>query len=466
MIDILIKNGLVVSENKTIKADIAIEGEKIIAVGNNIDFAATEIIDASKKLVLPGLIDAHVHMGCASWNAVSPNDYYHCTMAGAIGGVTTIIDFALQVKGDSLVSTIEKFQAKANDSVAIDYGLHLSMTDVNPNTLSEIKDLIDIGVPSIKMFMTYRSHNIMVNDYDMLQICKYTNEYGGLPGAHCENNTIAEKLYEIFESKGNRNPYNHALAKPNYVEAEAINRALYLAKTTGSPFYVYHLSTKEGLEIIRESRRKGQKIIAETCHHYLTLNSDNLRREDGVNYLCSPPLRNNEDQEALWKGLTDGTIAVVSTDEAGFNSKDKSDAIAKSSLENVPNGLPGIEYRLPILFTKGVLNKRINIKQLVEVACVNPAKIFGLYPQKGAISPGSDADLIIIDPNHKKIINKETHAMKTDWSPYEGLEVTGYPIHTILRGKIIVKNYQFCGLKGYGKFIPGRITPQYIDNLW
>lgn len=445
------------------RADVAIKGERILAVGQ-VSPEAKRIIDAQGCYVMPGLVDAHVHMQCSAWNAVSPNDFFHGTVAAALGGVTTIVDFATQTRGRPMMEAMEKLRRQADEHTVVDYGMHLSITDARPETLQDIEDIIEYGIPSFKMFMTYRSHNIMLEDGEILEILCRIRECRGLAGVHAENDSIAARNYRRFEAEGHRSARYHALAKPNYVEAEAVNRALFLARIAGCQIYIYHLSTGEGAQLVRQARRAGQPVLAETCTQYLTLSRDLLDRPDGLHWLCSPPLRDRADQEMLWEALKDGTVAVISTDEAGFHARDK-DAAAGGSLENVPNGLPGVELRLPVIFTIGVLGGRVSLEQFVALNSTNPAQVFGYYPRKGVIAPGSDADLIVVDPTRAILLSRETQNMPVDWCAYEGMEVKGYPAYTILRGRVIVDNYSFCGSQGSGKFLPGCIDTRTLETL-
>lgn len=465
MIDLLIRGGQVVTPAGVSHTDVAVEGERIVAIGR-FDGHAHRVIEAQGLLVLPGLVDAHVHMHIASWNAVSPNDWYRGTVAAALGGVTTVIDFPTQTRGRPMMEVVEKYRKEAGSNTVIDYGLHMAITEATPATLCEIEHVVEYGIPSFKMFMTYRSHNIMVEDDEILEICQRVHDCGGLPGVHAENASLAEHNYERFEAEGLRAPRYHALAKPDYVEAEAVNRALFLARVAGSRFYIYHLTTAMGVELVRQARQVGQPVLAETCTHYLTLTRAMLDRPDGVNWICSPPLRDVADQQALWSGLNDGTIAVISTDEAGFNAADKAHAASECPLDEIPNGLPGVELRLPVMFAQGVQMGKLSLERFVALNCTNPSRVFGLYPRKGVIAPGSDADLIVINPDRHVTLNTETQHMPVDWCAYEGMDVVGYPAYTIARGQVIVDDYRFCGERGRGEFVPGCIEEQYLETLW
>jgi dihydropyrimidinase len=458
LIDLLIRNGQVVLPSGITKTDVIIENEQIRSIGRS-EADARRTINAEGCYVMPGLVDAHVHMQCSAWNAVTPNDFYRGTVAAALGGVTTIVDFATQKRGRTMMEAVEKLRSQADGQSVIDYGFHLSITDSRPETLKEIARIIEYGIPSFKMFMTYRSQGIMLEDGEILEICNQIRECNGLVGVHAENDSIAERNYRRFEAEGKRSARYHALAKPNYVEAEAVERALYLAGVSGCRMYIYHLSTREGVEFVRRARLSGQQVLAETCTQYLTLTRDLLDRPDGIHWLCSPPLRDHADQEALWGALKDGTVSVISTDEAGFNARDKDEATGRP-LEEVPNGLPGVELRLPVIFTAGVCGGLIDLEEFVVLNSANPAKIFGYYPRKGTIAPGSDADIIVVDPKRSVFLNTETQNMPVDWCAFDGMEVKGYPAYVITRGRIIVDDYSFCGRKGSGKFLPGHLGKQ------
>lgn len=463
MIDLLIRGGLVSSPTNTYRADVAINGECISAIGD-LDIPAKRTIEADGCLVLPGLVDAHVHMNHSSWTEEPPSDFYRGTLAAALGGVTTIVDFALQTPGRPIMEAVNKWHGLADGNVVIDYGLHAAVKEATEATLHEISRVVEHGIPTIKMFTTYRAHNSMLDDGEIIDVCRRVHECGGIPGVHAENDSISTRNYKRFEAEGLHSAKYHALAKPDYVEAEAVNRVILLARVAGSPLFIHHLSTAMGVNMLRTARHAGQQVMAETCTQYLILNRTMLDRPDGINWICSPPLRDVIDQETLWEALKDGTISIISTDEAGFNIADKTRA-ADGPLDEVPNGLPGVGLRLPVIFTQGVETGRLSIEKFIALNCTNPARICGLFPRKGIIIPGSDADLIVVDNHRRIMLNTETQHMPFDWCPYEGMEVTGYPKYSISRGRVIVNDYQFCGDRGHGKFIPGSINEKYLEPL-
>lgn len=450
MKNLLIKNGNIVNSEKIEKADILIENEKIKEIGEDLTFKEGEIIDAEGNYIFPGVIDSHVHFQLPVKGTITADDFYTGTKAAACGGVTTIIDFAHpENKTESLLEAVEKRKAEAKENVCVDYSLHVAIISSNDTILKEIPKLIDNGITSFKLYMTYREEGIMVDDADLFFIMKKLTEFGGLPVVHAENNFLLEKLRTKYLNSGKTQAIYHARSRPNFAEDEAIRRAIYFADITNCPLFIFHLSTKEGLSSFANAKKKGKNVWAETCPHYLLLNENRLKGKDGNRFIMSPPLRTNEDKNALWHGLKRGDISVISTDHCSFNLQQK----LASDFSKVPSGLPGVETLLPLIYTHGVLKKRITINNLVEVLCENPAKIYGLYPKKGTISVGSDADIVIFDPEMKVTLDYKDLHMNVDWSPYQGWKLTGFPIYTIIRGNIIYKEGEFLGEEKLGKFI-------------
>lgn len=457
---LLIKNGNVVNSNKIEKTDILIENDKIKEIGKDLTLKEGEIIDAEGNYILPGIIDSHVHFQLPVKGTITADDFYTGTKAAACGGVTTIIDFAHpENKTESLLEAIEKRKAEAKENVCVDYSLHAAIISSGDTILKEIPELIDNGITSFKLYMTYREERIMVDDADLYFIMRTLAKFDGLSVVHAENNSLLEKLRAKYLSSGKTRAIYHARSRPNFAEDEAIRRVIYFADTTNCSLFIFHLSTKEGLSSFTNAKKKGKNVWAETCPHYLLLNENRLKGKDGNLFIMSPPLRTNEDKNALWHGLKRGDISVISTDHCSFNLQQKS----TSDFSKVPSGLPGVETLLPIIYTHGVLKKRITINNLVEVLCENPAKIYGLFPRKGTISIGSDADIVIFDPKLEVTINYKNLHMNIDWSPYQDWKLVGYPIYTILRGNIIYKYGKFYGDKRLGKFIQ-RTKSYLIEN--
>jgi dihydropyrimidinase len=457
MLDIIIKNGKVVSPETTQKMDVGIKDGKVVMMGFAEDMPeAVRVIDAKDKYVVPGGIDPHAHFESVFMGTVSKSDHFTGMRAAAVGGTTMCIDFANQAKGRLPMEIIEERLNQAKKA-PIDYAFHAVITDAFPEALAQMKDIIEFGIPTFKCFMIYRKEGIMADDGVVLAALEQCKKYNGLFGAHTENAAIAEYNIERALHEGHGKPIWHALTKPSIVEAECINRALFLAKAVGVGFYDFHMSCKEGVEMIRAGRAVGYPFYAETITHYLCKTKKALEGPDGINYICSPPLREEEDIESLWKGLADGTIQTVGSDEAAYDTHQKN--MFGDSFESVPNGLPGVEFRIPVVFSEGVNKGRISVNRFVEVTSTNAAKIMGMYPQKGIIAVGSDADIVIINPELEKTISVNDVQVDVDWTPYDGIKVKGWPIMTISRGHVIVENGKFLGQPGKGKFVKRKLNP-------
>lgn len=459
MIDLIIENGKVVFPKYTADAAIAVDDGKIIAIGSRkIMPKGDKVIDAKGKFVLPGCIDPHVHINMPFMGATTKDDFFVATKATSSGGTTMIIDFAIQEKGSLPMKAVQDRRAQADGKVVIDYSLHPSITDLTPEAVGQLKELIDYGLPSIKLFLVYRKEGFMVDDGTLLKVFEESKEHGGLVGLHAENVSMIEYLRDEALKQGNTDAIYHALTRPPITEAEAVNRAIFIANYLKAPYYNFHLSIKEGVELFREARNRGQPMYAETCTHYLVNTMENLKGPDGINFICTPPLRTKEHQESLWRGLADGTLSLVSSDHCAFTKEMKK--IGEDSFDKVPNGMPGHEFRLPILFSEGVGKGRISVNRLSEITSTNAAKIFGMYPKKGVIRIGSDADLVILDPKLEKIITTEDSLYGMDWYPCDGMNVKGWPVVTISKGKIIWEDGKFQGKAGDGEFIKRSLAPE------
>jgi len=460
MVDLLIRNGTLVTSEGILRADIAISGEKIDGVGTPGSFTgAAKEYDARDKYVMPGLIDPHVHAAHPFRNQVSDDDCYTTMVSAAHGGTTCIIDFAIQWdKNKSIIETIDLRRKQLESDAVVDFGLHATPTKSSRETIEAVSGAILQGVPSFKVYMIYRTQGRMVDDAVLHGLLEEMRGKNALLMVHAENAPIAEFNQELALAQGRNRASEFPLVKPNIVEAEAVNRAVYLNKVAGSGLYIAHLSTKEGLEIIRNAQVQGQRVLAETCPHYLTLTGETYKRSDGERFICSPPLRSQDDLDALWRGIADGTISVVSSDHCGFGTEQK--GLGKGDFSETPNGLPGIETRLPVIYTEGVLKKRITLIQMVEVLSTNAARIFGLYPRKGSIRPGSDADITIFDPNDTRVLTADKLHGAVDWTPYDGMRTQGFACATILRGKFIVSEGRLRVERGFGKFVGREIKPE------
>ena len=450
---LLIKNGTIVTASDIYKGDIFIENEIIKEIGLNIIRVVDEVIDADGKYVIPGGVDIHTHFNLHVGNTIANDDFYTGTIAAACGGTTTIVDhMGFGPVGCNLKHQINVYHKYADENAVVDYGFHGVIQHVDSEIINEMKEIIDdYGIQSFKGYLTY---DYKIDDDKMIRVFERLKELGGIATIHCENHGSIQYLRKKFIDKGLKSPKYHYLSRPVESEAEAVNRMIKLAKIVNyEGLYVVHLSTKDGLEYIKNARECGQNVYAETCPQYLLLDESKyeLENNEGLKYIMSPPLRSTENCEALWKGIKDGYIETIATDHCPFSfNRDKQ--LGKEDFTKCPNGAPGVEERIPLIFSEGVMKNRISINKFVEVCCTNPAKIFGLYPKKGTIAVGSDADITIIDPNKEVVLTTDKLHSNVDYTAYEGFKLKGYPIFTILRGKIISKDGEFVGGKGYGKY--------------
>lgn len=454
----IIKHSRIVSPSETYEADILIDGEKIACIGKELEDADARIIDAGGKYVIPGGVDVHTHMDLQAGSSRAVDDFYDGTVAAACGGTTSIVDhMAFGPKGCNLHHQLNEYHRLADGRAVIDYGFHGTVQHLNKDILAELEDMVKDGVSSVKVYLTY---DFRLNDGEVLQVLKRMKELGGVTAFHCENHEILEYYRKKYVAEGKTSPIYHAKSRPNLAEAEAVARVLNLARLAGdAPVYVVHLSSKEGLEAIRDARRKGQKnIYVETCPQYLTLTEEKYLDEDGLKYVMSPPLRTEEDCRRLWEGLEAGDIQVVGTDHCPFN-YGKEKQLGKDDFTKCPNGAPGVEERIPLLFSEGVMKNRISMNRFVETMCTNPAKIYGLYPQKGIIQPGSDGDLVIIDPGAEYVITHDRMHSAVDYTSYEGIRIQGKVSLVMQRGRIVAEDGQFKGERGAGRFIMRKPHP-------
>lgn len=461
----IIKNGKLVTESEIYDADILIRDEKIAAIGKEFNESNAEIIDASNKLVLPGGIDAHVHLNLPMPGTVSSDDHYTGTKAAAFGGTTTVIDFANH-DSPSLIDSFNAWQEDALPNVAVDYGLHQNFTKFNQDTLKEIRLLPDLGVTSIKMFTAYNGR-MRLQDGEIFQAMRIAKEEGIISLIHAENGDLIDLLVNEAVAAGNLSPVWHARTRPAWGAVESVLRVSALSFAAGNaPLYIVHMNAKGEAEQLQYAYDNGLNIFGETCPQYLMFTEKQLERPDGSKWICSPPMRSEEDNEGLWQALAEGIINVVSTDHCPFlydGSKpilyegkpyqQPGKEMGKDDFRKVPNGLPGVGDRMPVLWTKGVVEGRITANRFVQLCCTNPAKIFGIYPQKGALLPGSDADIAIWNPD--KIVQYGVNIAKhrTDYNLYEGMELTGFPEKVFLRGKLIVDGDNWLGKRGDGRFL-------------
>jgi dihydropyrimidinase len=459
----LIANGTIVTAEGSQAADVLIEGETIVGIGAGMarmgNVNADETIDATGKYVIPGAIDVHTHMELPFGGTFAKDTFETGTRAAAFGGTTTIVDFAVQSKGKSLREGLDAWHAKAEGNAVADYGFHMIMSDVNDDTLKEMDQLVSEGIPDFKLFTAYPGV-FYSDDGAIFRAMQQTAKNGGLIMMHAENGMAIDVVAEQTVAEGTTDPIGHGLARKAVFEGEATNRVIRLAEAAGVPVYIVHLSAKEALAEIRAARDRGSMAFAETCPQYLFLSLDDLGNGfEGAKFVCSPPLRPKDHWNDLWIGLVKDDLQIVSTDHCPFDFHGQKD-LGRGDFRKVPNGLPGVEDRVDLMHDGGVVAGRITKERWVEIVSTAPAKMFGMYPQKGSISVGADADLVIYDPNRKRTISAKTHHMDVDYSCYEGRQVQGASDVVLSRGSVIVRDGQFTGRKGAGKFIK-RSTAEY-----
>jgi dihydropyrimidinase len=451
----LITNGTIVTADGSSEADVLIDGETIALVGTDLagaGIAADETIDATGRYVIPGAIDVHTHMELPFGGTFAKDTFETGTRAAAFGGTTTIVDFAVQSRGASLREGLDAWHAKAEGNAVADYGFHMIMSDVNDATLAEMDGLVNEGVPDFKLFTAYPGV-FYSDDGAIFRAMQQTARNGGLIMMHAENGMAIDVVAEQTVAGGTTDPIGHGLARKAVFEGEATNRVIRLAEAAGVPVYIVHLSAKEALAEVRAARDRGTAAWAETCPQYLFLSLDDLGNGfEGAKYVCSPPLREKDHWDELWKGLLRDDLQLVATDHCPFDFEGQKD-LGRGDFRKVPNGLPGVEDRVDLLHDGGVVAGRITRERWVEVISTAPAKLFGMYPQKGSVSAGADADLVVYDPNRKRTISAATHHMDVDYSCYEGRSVQGASDVVLSRGSVIVRNGEFTGRRGHGRFV-------------
>ena len=443
------------------RRDLLIRGETIAALGNlegeggELAVEADRIVDAAGLLVFPGGVDTHVHFNDVFMGTVSVHDYLTGTRAAAYGGTTSVIDFSNQVPGGSLARTLEDKRGEARGKALVDWGVHPVITRADEATLAEIPEVVRAGAPTIKCYMTYRSDGLLMEDPDLARIARRLTEAGGMLMLHAEDNDAIEANVPRLIGEGKTAPIFHARSKPPEVEAEAIRRIVGMARETGGRFFIVHLASPGGLELVTGAMAEGLDIRAETCTHYLVFTEAMLERQDGIKWICSPPLRDEGVREALWKGVSDGRIRMVTSDDAAYSWEAK--RYGKDRFDLCPNGIPGIEPRFQILYSEGVAKGRISLPRFAEIVSTAPARLFGLYPKKGTLEPGADADVVLLDPEARWVMGQDTLHMATDWSAYEGIEVTGRIVKVFSRGELLVEGEQLLGMPGRGRYLHRRL---------
>ncbi|MFG2831256.1 dihydropyrimidinase [Streptomyces sp. NPDC048434] len=463
----VVRGGLVITAADEIHADVLVEDGRIAALaahGSSIadswGESADRILDATGRYVIPGGVDAHTHLDFPFGGTFSSDNFETGTRAAAWGGTTTLIDFAVQSRGKSLRAGLDTWHAKSDAQCAIDYAFHMILSDVNEHTLKEMDLLVAEGVTSFKLFTAYPGV-FYSDDGQILRAMQQSAGNGGLIMMHAENGIAIDVLVEQALAEGRTDPRYHGEVRRVLLEAEATHRTIQLARVAGAPLYVVHVSAEEALAEITQARDKGLNVFGETCPQYLFLSTDNLAEPDfeGAKYVCSTPLRPREHQAALWRGLRTNDLQVVSTDHCPFCFQGQKE-LGRGDFSKIPNGMPGVENRMDLLH-QAVVEGRISRRRWIEIACATPARMFGLYPKKGTIAPGADADLVIYDPTAQQTVSAETHHMNVDYSAYEGKQLTGQVETVLSRGELVIDGREFTGHAGHGQYIP-RGTCQYL----
>ena len=461
---LLIKNGTLVTAAETFPADILVEGERIVQIGLGLESSGAEVVDASGKLVMPGGVDVHCHLDLPMFGTVSSDDHYTGHKAAAFGGTTTVIDFASQ-DFPHLEDCVEAWHDRVGGKAAVDYGFHMNITRLYPETLAELRGLASEGIASIKVFTAY-NNRLRLADGDIFKVMRAARELGLLTLLHAENGDVIEELVDEALAAGHTSPEWHARTRPAWGAVEAVLRGAALAAQADAPLYIVHMNAGGEVDQLAYARERGVKVMGETCPQYLFFSEEDLRRPDGAKWICSPPVRGPADQERLWKGLQEQTLQVVATDHCPFffdgskpiQYEGKAVAIpgkelGRADFTQIPNGLPGVGDRLPILWTFGVRAGRMSPNRFVALTATNPARIFGMYPRKGTLAPGADADILIWDPEKRVRYGVGVAQHRTDYNLYEGWELTGYPYKVFLRGQCIVDQDRWQGRPGMGRFL-------------
>ena len=467
--DTVIRGGTVVTASDTVLADVGIRAGRIVAVAEALDDATT-VIDATGLLVMPGGIDSHVHLAQHAWGARMADGFESGTRSAVAGGNTTILPFAIQPRGASLRDSVTNYHKQADGQSYCDYGFHLIITDPSASVLGqELPALVADGYTSFKVFMTY--DDMVLNDRQLLEVFEVARREKALVMVHSEGYDAIRFMTERLEAAGKTAPYYHAFSRPESVEREAAHRAISHSELIDVPIMIVHVSGREAMEQIRWAQQRGLKIYGETCPQYISLTADNMKGnnmdETGGKYVCSPPPRDRDSWTAIWEGITQGVFATFSSDHCPFlydSPEGKLNPEGRRSFRYVPNGIPGVETRMPILFSEGVVKGRITLNQFVALTSTNHAKMYGLYPKKGSIAVGCDADIVLWDANRKVTISQELLHHGSDYTPWEGYEVTGWPVATFVRGKLVCRDGEILGTPGEGQFLKRGLSPYAVPS--
>jgi len=469
----LIKNGTLITATETTQADLLIQEGKIARIGQSINVNGAQIIDAAGKYIMPGGIDPHVHLDLEMFGTVSSDDHYTGHKAAAFGGTTTVMDF-VEDQDPDLLKNVQALRDKADHKAAIDYSFHLNITKFNERVAAQIPDLIQAGVTTLKVFTAY-NNRLRLDDGDIFKLMQIAADQGMLTMLHAENGDVIDILVEEALQAGHTEPIWHARTRPAWGAVEAVLRGAALAAQADAPLYIVHMNTAGGVDQLQYARERGLKVMGETCPQYLFFTEEHLQRPDGAKWICSPPMRTEVDNQRIWQGLIDNTLQTVGTDHCPFfydgtraidyegkKVKIPGKELGKNDFTKIPNGLPGVADRMPILWTEGVVKGSLTPNQFVSFTSTNAAKIFGLYPRKGALLPGSDADLVIWDPDKKLKYGVEVAHQRTDYNLYEGWELQGYPDKVFLRGECIVEGEEWLGKRGQGEFLKRKPNAEVI----
>ncbi len=448
--DLVIQNGKIVTAGETLDADLAIQGGKIQAIGKNL--SGHKVLNAAGLLVLPGAIDPHVHLQMPAGATTSSDNWQTGTTAAALGGTTTVIDFIEPLENQSLIEAFEERKAQADSQVVIDYALHMTLSSIIPERMAELPEVIRAGMTSFKTYTTY--DGLKLTDEAFLKMFRRVSETGGLVMVHAENDAMCGFATRELLAQGQYGPEAHPRSRPASAESEAIERVLAMAGLTGTPTYIVHISTAQGVAALSRAQARGQLAFGETCPQYLLLTDREYSRPDfeGAKFVCAPPLRKETDNAFLWDALSQNTIQTIGTDHCPFFFKGQKD-LGKDCFTHIPGGIPGIESRLALMYTYGVVSGKLTLNQWVDRCCTKPAELFGLYPQKGTLMPGADADIVLFDPHQERVLSHQILHENVDYTPYEGLVLKGYPITTLLRGELLAEKGVMYAEPGNGKYL-------------
>jgi dihydropyrimidinase len=449
--DRVIKGGTLVTAGGIFPSDLAIQGERIAALGR--DLAGTQEIDARGLLVIPGGVDPHVHLEMRTATTRTSEDWASGTLAAAWGGTTTVVDFIEPENGQPLLDALHQRCMQADGHASVDYSLHMTLTQADGATLSQVKPVTAAGITSFKMYTTYAG--FALNDQELLRALAHIKDAGAIALVHCENDAIVQMYTNALLAAGKNHPRYHPVSRPAEAEIEAISRVISLAECTGAVIYIVHISTAGGIKSVRRAHQNGQEVYGETCPQYLLLDANMMNIDDpllAASLVCAPPLRTRQDAAQLWAGLSSGTLLTVGTDHCAFNRIGQKDT-GLDWFPRIPGGLPGIEARLPLIYTYGVCTGKLTLEQWVSVCSTNPARILGLYPRKGSLLPGADADIVLFDPDKTMTMTKALLHEQVDYTPYEGMELVGWPVEVILRGESLISDYRWTGSNNKGQFL-------------